>query len=109
MEVTIKSEKRRRLTQIFNALRKEWCRTPAHTQKRLAKQIQATSGFITHVKNGLEWFSLEKLELVCQVFDIPCAYFELADERLTVAENKKIVNLLMELRDSLVDAALSKR
>jgi len=103
----IKSEKRRRLTKLFNILLEEWLITS--TQEQLAKNIGVTSGFIDHVKRGDEWFGLERVELICQALGIPDTYFELADEELTIDKNKKMVKLLMELRENFVAAALAKK
>jgi len=48
-------------------------------------------------------------EDIARVLHIAPEYFNLADTQLTVAENKKMVNQLMELRDDLVIATLAKR
>lgn len=58
---------------------------------------------------GERWFYMDTMEDIARVLHIPSEYFELADERLTVAENKRIVNLLMEIHECLVITALAKR
>lgn len=58
---------------------------------------------------GERWFYMDTMEDIARVLHIPTEYFELADERLSVSENKKMVNLLMEIRDCWVIATLAKR
>jgi len=103
--VNDKFEQRRRLGKIFEDLLEEW----KETQAGLAKLARVNPSMISQAKSGKKWFYMNTVEDIARVMGIPSEYFNLADERLTVAENKKIVNLLMELRNSLITAALAQR
>ena len=98
---------RKELGELFQGLVEEWIKTG--TQEGLAKLIGIDASMITAVKNGSRWFELDTLERVTQAMGIAKTYFDLADRRLTVKENKRIVNMVMELRDCLVIAAIAKR
>jgi transcriptional regulator with XRE-family HTH domain len=107
IEKTRVREIRKELGELFQALVEEWIETG--TQDGLAKLIGIDASMITAVKNGSRWFELDTLERVTQAMGIAKTYFDLADRKLTVKENKRMVNLLMELRDCFVTSALAKR
>jgi len=111
MEEGSRSEKRQRLTQLFNDLfeKRRKILSPKAFQKRLAEHIQTTSGFITHIRKGMEWFKLERVELVCDFLNVPSSYFELADPQLTIEENERMVVRVMEFREDVVRGTLAKR
>lgn len=102
-----KIEKRKRLGKIFSSLLEEWGKT--ETQVSLANLAGLNPSMISAAKNGDKWFYMDTVEDIARVLHIPTEYFELADERLTVAENKKMINLLMELRNNFILATLVKK
>jgi len=95
------------LGEIFNNLVKEWRKTS--TQVKLAGAAGVCQGTISYAKKGGKWLEPDTVEDIARAMGIHPAYFYLADTQLTVAENKKIVNRLIELRDDLVMATLAKR